>query len=516
MNFPLERPGLNEDDMTRVYRYAPQKTTICRFLEGDATPALWFLESSRDVEEWLQKNKPSPDTDSGIVLILAPRAGENAGLLEQFAAGKATFGRTEIDNVFKGSFNEKDRSYSWPKGEFISSPRGRPRPKRTTKTIRGGGREVRQVPFEKDSFREICNAFFVHSSISRAISRADVPLFSRIDIKVSTRDDSGTTQPAIAYNCRSANTWRNDLALTVTYLPQRNLTFAILFGCTAAVEQDVLNRLASAQELGFHPLLLPGIFVELERGRMAEVVESTIDRIEETIYELDTGESTYEAADGDHPAGPRHVRRTVWLNVTFLRNRLRILRTQYLKMIEHVEDLLTMDLAKTPESNELLRKTGRLTRDRLKMVIEELEEMIDDCSMRVDGMTIATQWSQGDTTVEIASAAGRDSSQMRSISLVTMIFLPGTFLATVFSMTFFRWDPEDGNVVSSYIWIYVVIAAAFTAVTLVLWWYFLVYRASKSPGTSTNPFKGLGGRIMVLGRILCGRPRSKESELEEA
>ncbi|KAK0726793.1 hypothetical protein B0T26DRAFT_764059 [Lasiosphaeria miniovina] len=190
-----------------------------------------------------------------------------------------------------------------------------------------------------------------------------------------------------------------------------------------------------------------------------------------------------------------------------------------------------LDLAETPEANELLRKTGRLTRDRLKTIIDELEEMIDDCSMRVDGMTIATQWSQGDTTVEIASAAGRDSSQMRSISLVTMIFLPGTFLAmsfyssffflfhflTVFSMTFFRWDSEDGNVVPSNIWIYVFIVAAFTAVTVFLWWYFLVYRASKSPGTWTDPFKELGGRVMVLERIICGRPRSKMgSELEEA
>jgi hypothetical protein len=31
--------------------------------------------------------------------------------------------------------------------------------------------------------------------------------------------------------------------------------------------------------------------------------------------------------------------------------------------------------------------------------------------------------------VDIATAAGRDSNQMRSISLVTMVFLPGTFFA---------------------------------------------------------------------------------------
>jgi len=31
--------------------------------------------------------------------------------------------------------------------------------------------------------------------------------------------------------------------------------------------------------------------------------------------------------------------------------------------------------------------------------------------------------------MEIAAASGEDSSQMRSIALVTMVFLPGTFFA---------------------------------------------------------------------------------------
>lgn len=172
-----------------------------------------------------------------------------------------------------------------------------------------------------------------------------------------------------------------------------------MFGCTAAVERNVLNRLAGAKDRGFHPLLLPGIFVELERDRMVEVVETTIDRIEETIYELDTGETSYEAAEGEHLAGPRHVRRTVWLNVTFLRNRLRISKTQFLKMIEHLDQLFGMELFEMPESgsNGLMTRTGRLIKDRLRAIVEEFDEMIDDCSMRVDGMTIATQWVRNPT-----------------------------------------------------------------------------------------------------------------------
>ncbi|KAJ9144602.1 hypothetical protein NKR23_g5865 [Pleurostoma richardsiae] len=125
-----------------------------------------------------------------------------------------------------------------------------------------------------------------------------------------------------------------------------------------------------------------------------------------------------------------------------------------------------------------------MIKDRLESLIEELEEKIDECSMRVDGMTIATQWAQGDTNVDIASAAGKDSSQMRSIALVTMVFLPGTFFATLFSMSFFNWFPsakdnDTSAIVSGYVWIYFLLTGVFTIVTLFLWWYFLVCRRSK-------------------------------------
>lgn len=47
-------------------------------------------------------------------------------------------------------------------------------------------------------------------------------------------------------------------------------------------------------------------------------------------------------------------------------------------------------------------------------------------------------------------------------------------------MTFFNWSSPDGVVVSSYVWIYFAVTAFFTLVTLVLWWYSLSYRRSKT------------------------------------
>lgn len=215
------------------------------------------------------------------------------------------------------------------------------------------------------------------------------------------------------YNCRSANTWKDDLALTATYFPHSKLTFAILFGCTKTTEQQVLNRIANAQENAFHPLLLSGIFAELERLRVVEIVEATMDDIEGAIFELDSGTATkgidIEFSDDGHPAGMRYTRRNVWLNTSFLRSRLRIWKIQLQKMIEHLEELSrteTSSFQRMPntrardsaeeeherESTPQFERTSGLIRNRLRAIIEEYDEKIDECSMRIDGMTIATQW----------------------------------------------------------------------------------------------------------------------------
>jgi Mg2+ and Co2+ transporter CorA len=44
----------------------------------------------------------------------------------------------------------------------------------------------------------------------------------------------------------------------------------------------------------------------------------------------------------------------------------------------------------------------------------------------------------------IAEDSKMDNTSMRTIALLTMIFLPGTFVATLFSMTIIDWAPGEG------------------------------------------------------------------------
>ncbi|PMD46971.1 hypothetical protein L207DRAFT_522437 [Hyaloscypha variabilis F] len=73
-------------------------------------------------------------------------------------------------------------------------------------------------------------------------------------------------------------------------------------------------------------------------------------------------------------------------------------------------------------------------------------------------------------SIMIAEDTRRDSSSMKTIAVLTLVFLPATAMASIFSMSMLDWQAKDGDtVVSSKIWIYAVVAVVLTCVVLVVW-----------------------------------------------
>jgi hypothetical protein len=229
-----------------------------------------------------------------------------------------------------------------------------------------------------------------------------------------------------------------------------------------------------------------------------------IDELETKIFELDFHTDETERTQTSSAERRNQEKRTAYLDTAYLRNGLIGWSAQLLKMVQHAEDLennvfgskelpeatgarLDSQPVELPmvsirhqdgyESKEVensdneadsngwlvvrrkdspermktqMRRASRKIKDRLQAIIDEYEDKIRDCTMRVDGMAMATQWvktshnfeknkanfrtfiqAQGETNVEIALATSRDSRHMRSIALLTMVFLPGTFFAVI-------------------------------------------------------------------------------------
>ena len=70
----------------------------------------------------------------------------------------------------------------------------------------------------------------------------------------------------------------------------------------------------------------------------------------------------------------------------------------------------------------------------------------------------------------LASASKDDSTAMKTIAAVTIVFLPGTFIAALFAMPLFQWDAVgDNKVVSNRFWIYWAVTVPLTFLTLLFW-----------------------------------------------
>ncbi|KAK6193979.1 hypothetical protein LQW54_011908 [Pestalotiopsis sp. IQ-011] len=80
----------------------------------------------------------------------------------------------------------------------------------------------------------------------------------------------------------------------------------------------------------------------------------------------------------------------------------------------------------------------------------------------------------------VAHATGLDSTAMKVLAIVTVVFLPPSFIATLFSMSMFNWqssestsDNGSSEIVASNFWIYWATTVPLTLVILVayrLWW----------------------------------------------
>ena len=72
------------------------------------------------------------------------------------------------------------------------------------------------------------------------------------------------------------------------------------------------------------------------------------------------------------------------------------------------------------------------------------------------------------TNTLIAMKTNDDSSSMRTIAALTMVYLPGTFISSIFGMAFF--DSENGSFfVLKKWWLYLAITVPLTLVTVGLW-----------------------------------------------
>ncbi|KAF4470291.1 magnesium transport transmembrane region [Fusarium albosuccineum] len=110
-----------------------------------------------------------------------------------------------------------------------------------------------------------------------------------------------------------------------------------------------------------------------------------------------------------------------------------------------------------------LENYAHVSSERLKLQRQVMDSIIYNLESK-SNFHIAVQ--QG----RLARLGRREGASILILTILGTIFLPGTFLSSIFSMSFFNFDSDIRHSVSPRLWIFFAIMVPFTGLVVAVWW----------------------------------------------
>ncbi|CAI6337532.1 unnamed protein product [Periconia digitata] len=269
-------------------------------------------------------------------------------------------------------------------------------------------------------------------------------------------------------------------------------TIAFIEGLFDEDRNDLELYINTCSKFLGHPLMLPEILLHMVTFRLNELLRIPCEE-EFYRYEQQTGLSNlpyfskishaavYEWTLQDFQRATTVANRSL-TNMVFLRRRFQF-TTQY---AEKLFSMLTEIKKSEFMNNEIaiLIKKEDDCRQRLsdRILQSKIYEHQTECvQKRIENLntvlyTVLSQINsknQGELAkinLQIAQAVRSDSIPMRTIAYVTLVFLPGALIASIFGMNFFEFDSASNTVVvASSFWKYWAITIPFTLLVVAVW-----------------------------------------------
>ncbi|CAP61643.1 uncharacterized protein PODANS_0_450 [Podospora anserina S mat+] len=274
----------------------------------------------------------------------------------------------------------------------------------------------------------------------------------------------------------------NSLAISSTYIEASKLTVAVIFGCSEQQMARVEELLASCPGVKSHPLLTVGIFAELHKDRMQEIVKKAIYECTAAITDLKLDRDAPPLVKRDFKLN-RKLRN--WRLKTKMAEEVRTTKGLLQKMITQVEE--EQQLQSFQYDGEFATSTRRF-KQRFTEIEIELDALMARCRMMFDDMTYSEELFMNELLSDDAERA-RDQAKMSTvIAFVAMLYLPITAVATIFAMPVFDFqnerrdiyfrkaetgeDSDQPPVLSSYFWVYLIVSVVLTGFTVFGWWHY--------------------------------------------
>lgn len=312
-----------------------------------------------------------------------------------------------------------------------------------------------------------------------------------------------------------------DVCLSISYRPGNRTVRAFLHGCTSQQQLMIRTRLQRWSTLTEHPLLLPLILVEIKADRIekeqidlwnllvrveGQSKQTGAPAIKKHIIDFAGQNSRHEAeAENAQKSRVDSDFKQVTIGVvgviqrtTGLGSHTRALLLSISEMRKSIQAV--SNLASAPEAVHL-KKIGEMLSGKLDLLEHRTRVMDSDIEFiekRAQAQQAAVynflaqrdaklQRDLAEFSKEISQAAKRDSSAMKGIAILTMVFLPGTYIATFFTMPILDFSGHSRlPSVSHSFWLYWTITVPLTLIVLLTYLSYVFHVNQKYKSKSQN------------------------------
>ena len=256
--------------------------------------------------------------------------------------------------------------------------------------------------------------------------------------------------------------------LTWSYCTNTGHTKAVLL-CRETVKARLVEYLQTVlmplDSFVGHPTLLGYVTVEFTLAELCSVLLETSNEI--LGLEKNTGLSAWDWVN-EHEIPGSHVPS----NYEYTSKRLSVLSGK----VTHIR----FRLRTLKEYNKSVLRISRkhkaaMTDPAAERRCEEIEDILNIMSEYIDVRLHKADSLQERLDNQVSGMSNiisqRDTSAMKTVAIVTMVFLPGTFVASFFAMPMLNWDAAAYNrIVNRRFWIYWIVTVPLTIAVFVLWW----------------------------------------------
>jgi len=139
---------------------------------------------------------------------------------------------------------------------------------------------LRYLPFSADGWKLITKKFHLHNSIVKATAQSNSYYAHVVD---RNRDGKETLEMYTA-----VTSWESPypIAISLTYFHSLKQSSAVIYGCDNDQMDRIVELLNASPEVKSHPLLMVGVFAELQRDRLEKLVDGVVDQCDKVVLKF--------------------------------------------------------------------------------------------------------------------------------------------------------------------------------------------------------------------------------------